>query len=369
MHSDPADRAFMRAALALARRGLGRVAPNPAVGCLLVKEGRVVGRGWTRPGGRPHAEAVALEEAGEAARGATAYVTLEPCAHHGKTPPCAEALIRAEIARCVFALEDPDPRVKGGGAEMLRKAGIDVQHGPMTEEAARLNEGYILHRREGRPLVSLKLATTLDGRIATDSGESRWITGEEARATGHRLRATHDAVMVGGRTALQDNPKLDCRLPGLEGQSPLRVVLDGSLALPLTHDLVASAATQPTLLMTRKDQDNKRMRAYLDAGIEVETLETEKSGVLKIDAALAALAARGVTRLLVEGGGQLAASLMRAGRVDRLYWFRAAKVIGAEGRPGLGGLQLGSLTEAPRFRLDFVRHVGEDLLERYSRSS
>ncbi len=367
MTGEADDRTFMRAALALARRGLGRVAPNPAVGCIIVKNGRIVGRGWTQPGGRPHAESVALEEAGGDAAGADVFVTLEPCSHHGKTPPCAEALIRAQVARCVVALEDPDPRVKGGGAQRLRAAGIKVETGLMKEEAARLNEGYLLHRREGRPLVSLKLATTLDGRIATDSGDSRWITGPLARAAGHRLRATHDAIMVGGGTALRDNPRLDCRLAGLEERSPLRVVMDGSLSLPLTHDLVASAATRPTVLMTRKHQDKSRLQAYRDSKVEVEILEHEESGMMKIGKALERLAERGVTRLLVEGGGQLAASLMRANLVDRLYWFRAAKVIGAEGRPGLGGLQLGSLKEAPRFRLDFVRHVGEDLLERYSR--
>ena len=269
----------------------------------------------------------------------------------------------------MIALEDPDPRVKGGGAKMLRAAGVEVESGLLLDEAARLNEGYLLHRREGRPLVSLKLATTLDGRIATDSGESRWITGPQARAAGHRLRASHDAIMVGAGTALRDNPRLDCRLPGLEDRSPLRVVMDGSLSLPLTHDLVASAARRPTVLFTRKKQDSKRLQAYRDAGVEVETLEDEESGVLKVSAALAALAERGITRLLAEGGGQLAASLLRADLVDRLYWFRAAKLIGAEGRPGLGGLQLGSLKEAPRFRLDFVRHVGDDLLERYSRES
>lgn len=367
MTASPEDLAYLRAALALARRGLGQVAPNPAVGCIIVRRGRIVGRGWTQPGGRPHAETVALEQAGSAAKGANVYVTLEPCAHHGKTPPCAEALIKAGIARCFIALEDPDPRVRGSGAAMLRKAGIEVESGLLMEDAAHVNEGYLLHRREGRPLVSLKLATTLDGRIATNSGESRWITGPLARATGHRLRATHDAIMVGGGTALRDNPRLDCRLPGLEERSPLRVVLDGSLSLPLTHDLVASAATRPTLLMTRKGQEAQRLRAYRDSGVEVVTIAQEESGTLKVSAALEELAKRGITRLLVEGGGQLAASLMRANLVDRLYWFRAAKVIGAEGRPGLGGLLLGSLKEAPRFRLDFVRHVGEDLLERYSR--
>ena len=196
-----ADLAHMRAALALAGRGLGRVAPNPAVGCILVKDGRVVGRGWTQPGGRPHAETEALRRAGAAARGACAYVTLEPCAHHGQTPPCAEALIAAGIARCVVALEDPDPRVDGGGLARLRDAGIEVEVGPGASAAADLNAGYLSQRQAGRPLITLKLATTLDGRIATKRGASRWITGEAARARAHLLRVRHDAVLVGSGTA------------------------------------------------------------------------------------------------------------------------------------------------------------------------
>ena len=215
----------------------------------------------------------------------------------------------------------------------------------------------------------MKAGMSLDGKIAVASGQSQWMSGAASRKDSSRLRYTHDAIMVGAGTALRDNPRLDCRLPGLEDRSPLRVVMDGSLSLPLTHDLVASAARRPTVLFTRKKQDSRRLQAYRDAGVEVETLEDEESGVLKVSAALAALAERGITRLLAEGGGQLAASLLRADLADRLYWFRAAKLIGAEGRPGLGGLQLGSLKEAPRFRLDFVRHVGDDLLERYSRES
>ncbi|MCK5275514.1 MAG: bifunctional diaminohydroxyphosphoribosylaminopyrimidine deaminase/5-amino-6-(5-phosphoribosylamino)uracil reductase RibD, partial [Alphaproteobacteria bacterium] len=220
----------MRAALALAGRGLGRVWPNPAVGCVLVdRDGRVTGRGWTQPGGRPHAETEALARAGGAAKGATAYVTLEPCVHHGQTPPCADALIEAGVARVIAATEDPDPRVKGGGLGRLRDAGIAVEAGLLREEAELLNAGYLMRQREGRPVVTLKLATTLDGRIATHAGESRWITGEAARARGHMMRARHDAIMVGIGTALADNPTLTCRLPGLEDRSPVRIVVDARL--------------------------------------------------------------------------------------------------------------------------------------------
>ena len=350
----------MRAALALARRGLGLTAPNPAVGCILVKEGRALGRGWTQPGGRPHAETEALARAGKAAQGATAYVSLEPCAHHGQTPPCTEALIAAGIARCVVAAEDPDDRVAGQGLEQLRAAGIEVESGVMAEEAAALNQGHMLSRREGRPLVSLKLATTLDGRIATAGGESRWITGPQARARTHLLRAEHDAVMVGSETALLDDPELTVRLPGLEGRKPLRVVLDRRLRLPEVHRLVQGAKHHPTMVMTL-DSQVASGAALAEAGVELVGLP----GDGRVEDALTALAARGVTRLLVEGGAALAAALLKAERVDRLYWFRAPSVLGGEARPGISELGIDRLAEIERFRRLGVETLGSDLLERY----
>ncbi len=365
--SDPSDRAHMRAALALARRGLGQVAPNPAVGCILVKEGRVIARGWTQPGGRPHAEAEALRHAGAAARGATAYVTLEPCAHQGRTPPCATALIEAGIARCVVALADPDPRVDGRGLARLRDAGIAVESGLLEDEARALNAGFLLRVTEQRPLVTLKLATTLDGRIATKSGESQWITGAPARERAHLLRATHDAIMVGGGTALLDDPRLDVRLPGLETRSPTRVVLDGRLRLPLTHDLVLRAGEQPTLLVTRDDAAAERLKAYRSAGLEVARVPPDESGRVDLKRALAVLAERGTTRLLVEGGGELAAALLRADLVDRLACFRAPKLIGGDGVSAAAGFGLEHLDEAPRFRLESGQSLGEDRLEHYMR--
>src|SRR5689334_20006331 len=219
----PFDLRSMRAALALARRGLGTVWPNPAVGCVIVSDGRVVGRGWTQPGGRPHGETEALRRAGEAARRATAYVSLEPCCHWGKTPPCVDALIAAGVRRVVVALEDPDPRVAGRGIARLRDAGVEVETGVCTEEAAEINAGFFCRLRLGRPLVTLKLATSLDGRIATRSGESQWITGPPARERSHLLRATHDAILVGTETVIADDPQLTCRLPGLADRSPVRV--------------------------------------------------------------------------------------------------------------------------------------------------
>ncbi|RDD63782.1 bifunctional diaminohydroxyphosphoribosylaminopyrimidine deaminase/5-amino-6-(5-phosphoribosylamino)uracil reductase RibD [Ferruginivarius sediminum] len=358
----------MRAALGLARRGLGRVAPNPAVGCVLVKDGRAVGRGWTQPGGRPHAETEALARAGEAAKGATAYVTLEPCSHHGRTPPCADALVEAGIARCVVALEDPDPRVAGHGLDRLCAAGIEVTRGVMAEQAAEVNAGYLLHRRLNRPMVTLKLATTLDGRIATRSGESRWITGALSRSRVHLMRAEHDAVMVGGGTAVADDPRLDVRLPGLENRKPLRVVLDGRLRLPLTHNLVTAARAHPTLLITRADAPKQRRHAFKEAGVEVAAVETDAEGGLSLSAILHELAARGLTRVLAEGGGMLAAGLLRADLVDRLAWFRAGKVIGGDGIPALAGFGLEELARAPTFAPDGAMRLGPDVMESYRRA-
>lgn len=362
------DAAFMRAALNLAARGLGRVAPNPAVGCLIVKEGRVVGRGWTQPGGRPHAETEALRQAGAEAKGACAYVTLEPCSHHGKTPPCAEALIDAGIARCVIALQDPDDRVQGRGAAKLREAGIEVSVGLCEAAARRLNEGFLCRVTQGRPLVTLKVATSLDGRIATRSGASQWITGPAARQRGHLLRADHDAILAGSGTALADNPRLDVRLPGLSERSPLRVVVDGRARLPLDADLVARAKEQPTLLFTRPQDGSERLEAYRTAGVQVVELgQAERP--LPLDEILQALGSRGITRLLVEGGGGIAGALMAADLVDRIHWFRAAGVIGGDGLPAIAGFGLDLLENMPKFTLQSSIALAEDRLEVFHRKS
>jgi diaminohydroxyphosphoribosylaminopyrimidine deaminase/5-amino-6-(5-phosphoribosylamino)uracil reductase len=357
----------MRAALTLARRGLGRVAPNPAVGCVLVKDGRVVARGWTQPGGRPHAETEALGRAGDQASGATAYVSLEPCCHHGGTPPCAEALIAAGVSRCVVALGDPDERVAGRGLQRLSEAGIAVTEGVLADEAEAVNAGFLMRLRAGRPLVTLKLATTLDGRIATAARESRWITGEAARAQGHLLRASHDAVMVGAGTAATDDPRLDVRLPGLEDRAPMRVVLDGGLRIPASHDLVARAGSQPTLLFTRAGHPPERRQALADQGMEVLDVESDDEGLLSVSSVLQELGRRGLTRLLVEGGGRLAASLIRADLVDRLVWFRAPGVIGGDGVPAVAGFGLAGLADMPRFQRLSAQPAGADLVETYAR--
>jgi len=357
----------LRAALALAARGLGRTWPNPAVGCVLVRDRRVVGRGWTQPSGRPHAETEALARAGEAARGATAYVSLEPCAHIGKTPPCADALIAAGVRRVVAAVEDPDPRVAGRGLARLREAGIIVATGVCSAEAAELNAGFFLRLRAGRPLVSLKLATSLDGRIATPTGDSKWITGEVARRRAHLLRATHDAILVGTGTALADDPELTCRLPGLAERSPVRVVLDRQLRLPAAAKLLATARDVPTWIVTAAGGEATRRAALQQAGVEFIEVPTS-SGRLSLSATLAALGARGVTRLLGEGGSALAGDLLQEDLVDRIYWFRAPLVIGGDGVAAAQAFGVTRLADAKRFERVDTEAVGTDLLEVYHRS-
>jgi diaminohydroxyphosphoribosylaminopyrimidine deaminase/5-amino-6-(5-phosphoribosylamino)uracil reductase len=362
------DDAFMGIALALARRGHGNAAPNPSVGCVIVRDGVIVGRGWTQPGGRPHAETEALRRAGNRARSSTAYVTLEPCAHHGRTPPCAEALISAGVARVVVAISDPDPRVDGGGIEMLRAAGIEVTTGLRADEAEEATAGFLFRIREGRPLVTVKAATTLDGRIATSTGESQWITGEISRALGHGLRARHDAILVGGQTALADDPSLTCRLPGLAGASPIRVVLDGRQQLPLSHALVATARETPTWILTRAGAETARLQAYRVAGAEVIEVSAGPGSYPDLRLALASLAERGVTRLLVEGGGRVVAALLEADLVDRIVWFRAPVLIGGDGIPVAAACGVRDLDAAPKFVKVSARPAGPDTVEIYARA-
>jgi diaminohydroxyphosphoribosylaminopyrimidine deaminase / 5-amino-6-(5-phosphoribosylamino)uracil reductase len=362
----PSDRGFdlrsMRAALALARRGLGTVWPNPAVGCVIVNRGWLVGRGWTQPGGRPHGETEALRRAGEAARGAITYVSLEPCCHWGRTPPCADALIAAGVRRVVVALEDPDPRVAGEGLRRLRAAGLDVETGLCATEASEINAGFFCRLRLGRPLVTLKLATSLDGRIATRRGASRWITGPAARDRAHALRAIHDAIMVGSGTVLADDPKLTCRLPGLEHRSPVRVVVDRHLAVPPSARLIAEARQVPTWVLALPSADPDRRQGLLASGVTVIEVDPDTEGGIDFNSALTALGERGITRLLVEGGGQLAAALTRARLVDRLAWFHAPLLIGGDGIPAIAGFGLEAMTDAPRFERLSTETIGGDLL-------
>jgi len=353
----------MQAALGLARRGLGEVWPNPSVGCVVVADGHVVGRGRTAAGGRPHAETEALHQAGVRSSGATVYVTLEPCSHHGHTPPCAEALIGAGIARAVVALEDPDPRVCGRGIAALTRAGIIVDLGCCAEQARAVNAGFITRVERGRPMLTLKVASSLDGRIATHKGESRWITGAAARDYGHLLRADHDAIMIGSGTALADDPSLDCRLPGLEGRSPLRIVVDGHLVLPLTGKLVASAKQRPLWVLTRSGNAPERLAALADCGVEVIEVPPAADGRIDLAAAMRELGNRGLTRLLVEAGGHLAAALVRANLVDRLAWFRAPLLLGGDGLASVLSIGIDRMEEAPRWRRLSVTCLGPDILE------
>jgi len=364
-----ADRQHMNAALAIARRGLGNTWPNPAVGCVLVSPaGQVVGRGWTQPGGRPHAETQALDRAGAAARGATAYVTLEPCSHFGRTPPCCDALIRAGIARVVVATGDPDPRVDGRGLARLREAGIIVALGLGGAEARALNAGFARRITEGLPVVTLKLATTLDGRIATGAGESQWITGPAARRAGQALRARHDAILVGSGTVLADDPDLTCRLPGMARVPIARVVADSRLRTPLGARLVTSARQTPTWIATRPGQRPASLAPYLEAGVEILTTPRARPG-LDLRALLGALAQRGITRVMTEGGAGLAAALLRADLVDRIAWFHAPAIMGGDGLAAVQALPVTMLSAMPRFRRVAGGPLGEDWFTELERAA
>jgi diaminohydroxyphosphoribosylaminopyrimidine deaminase/5-amino-6-(5-phosphoribosylamino)uracil reductase len=354
----PEDADHMAHALRLAARGLGNVWPNPAVGCLIVRDGIVVGRGWTQPGGRPHAEVRALEQAGPLAEGATAYVTLEPCAHYGKTPPCAEALIEAKVARVVTALTDPDPRVSGKGHAMLRAAGIMVTEGVLTAEATHLNAGFLKRVTQGLPFVTLKLAASLDGRTATATGESRWITGPEARRKVHAMRLNHDAVMVGSGTALADDPDLTVRDMGTVRQ-PVRIVLDRLLKHSPDSRLGRTAKDHPVWLIHGPAAPEAAKSAWQATGATlIETPEAD--GRLDLIAALQTFAQRGLTRILSEGGSTVAAALVKAGLVDELSLFTGGVLIGAEGHPALGAFHLKGLSDAPRIELQQAQPLGSD---------
>ncbi len=356
----------MRAALALARRGLGNTWPNPAVGCVVTRGARVVGRGTTAPSGRPHAEVVALAMAGEAARGATAYVTLEPCAHHGRTPPCVDALVAAGVSRVVVALGDPDPRVNGQGIAWLRAADIAVETGLLVGEAEEINLGFLTRVRLGRPMVTLKIASTLDGRIATRTGESQWITGPAARRTAHALRGRHDAVMVGVGTVMADNPELTCRIEGFKPVATVRVVADSHLRTPLTAKLLATATQSPTWFLCRDGAESERRDGMRGAGAEVIEVASGEMGV-DLPAGLQALGARGITRVLVEGGARIAAALLRADLVDRIAWFHAPAVMGGDGWPAAQAFGIGALASMPRFERVATNIVGDDTLSEFRR--
>jgi diaminohydroxyphosphoribosylaminopyrimidine deaminase/5-amino-6-(5-phosphoribosylamino)uracil reductase len=352
----------MSLALSLGRRGMGRVWPNPAVGCVIVKNGQIVGRGWTADGGRPHAETRALDQAGEQAAGATVYVTLEPCVHHGKTPPCSQALIDAGVACVVIAVGDPDPRVAGRGVQALRDAGIDVQTGVLADDARKDHAGFLLRVTEQRPFVTLKLAGTLDGRIATGTGESQWITGPAARRAVHMMRARHDAVMVGAGTVRADDPSLTVRGVGIDRQ-PVRVVVSNAMDISANCILGKTARDTPVWLCHGAKAD---AGTWIDNGAHSLPCAGDASGV-DPTAVMQVLAEKGITSVFCEGGGMLAASLLNAGLVDRLVMFSAGVAIGAEGTPMLGAMGVSQLGAAPRFALEDVCQLGQDICHTWGR--
>lgn len=360
------DHRFMQLALTLGRRGLGATAPNPAVGAVVVKDGVIVGRGWTQPGGRPHAEPEALARAGEAARGATLYVTLEPCSHVGKSPPCVDAIIAAGIARVVSAVADPNPQVAGQGHAKLRAAGIVVDVGTCAEEAGRDHAGHFRRIREGRPHIILKLAVSSDDKIGAAGGKPVAITTEATRARVHLLRAQCDAILIGIGTALADDPLLDCRLPGMAKRSPVRVVLDRGLRLPGTGRLVHSAREVPLWVMTSDMAEAPAAMKLGAAGAQVLRVKAIANG-LDLPSVLRALADKGITRLLVEGGARVASAFVAAGLADEVWLLRGPAAIGADGVAALDSLPLTAITQSPSLRVRASESFDQDTLTIYER--
>jgi diaminohydroxyphosphoribosylaminopyrimidine deaminase/5-amino-6-(5-phosphoribosylamino)uracil reductase len=368
----PTDQIFMRQALALAERHLGLTAPNPSVGAVLVDERQarsvILARAVTAPRGRPHAERIALDEAGDRARGATLFVTLEPCAHHGRTPPCAEAVIAAGVVRVVCGIEDPDARVAGRGLDLLRRAGIEVMTGVLEAQCRNLHAGHIMRVTAGRPFVTLKLAMTSDGFAARANGRSLGITGGIANAQTHLLRARSDAILVGVGTVLSDDPKLTCRLPGLEARSPIRVVLDTHLRTPKTAQIVVTALSTPTWIIAGTDASRDREARLRDAGVLILRTRVNELGRVDIHQALQVLGERGVTHLMCEGGPSVANELAKADVIDAFVQISSARELGGSGLAAIGN----SLSDVIARRLVVPTRTlifGEDRWVQYERSS
>jgi diaminohydroxyphosphoribosylaminopyrimidine deaminase / 5-amino-6-(5-phosphoribosylamino)uracil reductase len=353
------DEAYLERALGLAERGRGLTSPNPLVGAVVVAEGRILGQGFHEGPGRPHAEIVALEEAGEGARGATLYTTLEPCDHFGRTPPCTRAIARAGVARVFSAMGDPNPVVDGRGFAALEAAGIEVRTGVLAHDAMRLNEAYVKHVRTGLPFVTWKMAASLDGKVASRDGTSRWITGEAARADVHRLRAAADAILVGAGTALVDDPSLTVRDPRYKGRPPLRVLVDARGRVPETGDLFDAAA--PTMVATTSLAPRERREAWRARGAEVVEYEPEGGGV-PLTQLLSDLGKRDMQGVLLEGGPTLAWSMVEDRAVDKVVVYLAPKLIGGQDAPGvLGGRGFAPIAQAMQLSVASFDHVGKDL--------
>ncbi len=355
------DERFMRMALRLAAKARGRTSPNPMVGAVVVKNGKVIGQGYHRKAGEPHAEALALKRAGSAAKGATLYVTLEPCSHTGKrTPPCTPLVIQSGVKRVVVAMIDPNPRVSGGGVKALRFAGIRVETGLLEDEAKKLNETFIKHITTGTPFVTLKIAQTLDGKIATASGESKWITGEEAREEGHKLRDANDAILVGINTVLKDDPSLTTRIPN--GRDPVRVIVDSRLRIPLNAKVLTQRSEAKTIIATLANAPKSRIKKLQQLGAEVLIARSSR-GRVDLKDLMKKLGDRGIMSLLVEGGAEVNASALKAGIVDKVVFFIAPMLMtGRDALPSIGGSSPEKLKHAMQLRDVTVKHVGRDLM-------
>jgi len=354
---------FMARALKLAELGRGQTSPNPLVGAVVVKNGEIVGEGYHQKAGLPHAEINALREAGERARDAVLYVTLEPCCHYGRTPPCTKAIIEAGIREVIVGVTDPNPQVAGKGIRILQESGIRVQLGVLEEEARRQNEAFFKYIRTKLPFVTLKAAVSLDGKIATVSGDSKWITGEKARQLVHRLRAESDAVLTGIGTVLADDPLLNVRLPGYKGRQPVRVVVDSSLRIPEESQLVQTAAQIPTAVAVIKGNYSREKRARLEAvGVEVWELPASE-GRVDLKSLLGLLGQKEIMNLLVEGGSSLNAALMEGGLVDKYIIFQAPLLIGGSKAPGVfGGKGFSRIKDCLRLSPVFTERVGGDMM-------
>ena len=356
------DGFFMARALELARLGLGRTSPNPVVGAVIVKDGEIVGEGYHQRAGNPHAEVHALNQAGEKARGATLYVTLEPCSHFGRTPPCADAVIRAGLSRAVVAMVDPNPLVAGNGIARLKEAGIQVKVGVLEKEARKLNEVFIKFITTGMPFVVMKTAMTLDGKIAAHTGDSRWVTGPEARGVVHQLRDRYDALLVGIGTVMADDPLLTTRLPDGNGRDPVRVVVDSRLRIPVAARVLHLSSTAPTVIACTEQADPVKRAELEKMGVEV-VVAPEQGGMVDLEWLLQELARRGLTGVLVEGGSRINASLLARGLIDKVMFFIAPKLIGGESAPGpVGGEGVARMTEAVPLERVKVKSVGVDIL-------
>lgn len=355
------DDIHMRSALHMAGRGVGRTWPNPSVGCVIVKNGVVIARAVTAPGGRPHAETQALSIAGASARGACVYVTLEPCSHTGKTPPCTDALITAGVARVVIALHDPDPRVNGQGVSALINAGVEVVTGCLKEEAEKLYEGYILNRASGRPAVTLKIAASLDGKIALKDGTSQWITGDIARRYGHLERTRHDGILTGSGTVAADDPLLLPRIGGI-AHTPVRIVMDTRLSLPLHSQLVQSASSDAPVWILYNREESGEVAALRDKGVDCFSMPMDRNGKIDLPTALGFLAEKGLTSVMVEAGPALSTSFLQAGLVDTILWFQAPALIGGDGRDAVSPLSFEDMNSIYRFRCVGAKVLGADRL-------